>query len=1164
VSNPDWPGPYWQDDASVGRNGRRDDESAWDDAGFWRSGDNAAPQADGWQATRGAEQGRGSRRASGSGREGHGNGNGHADERPRRPSRAAAGTSGVEGNGAGRLSHTADELKSRLGIRGSAPGRGGSGAVSDATDQNFWGELQERPGRGQAGGPGRRRAAAGRADWDDGATQGGRENGSGGSGYRGARRAGDSNAAYDEDGAGQWAGRTALRDRIQDGVRSRTSTIQRRGGGSGGDGDGGDGGWDDDGGPGGGGRGGRWQQFKRYVRSGKWWRHWTWKKVLGLIGAGVAACVLIAALAMFIIYEKTPIPSAAQLTANSQSSQVYFANGKLLGTFDDTVNGINVNRTLLAEGQIPKVMTEAMTAAEDRGFYTEGGISVTGLVRSAYDDLFGSGGLQGGSTITMQYAKNRYAGVNTGQNASTKLKEIFIAMKLAHQRSKQWIITQYLNTVPFGPTTYGVAAAAEQYFSVNLTEPGQTLTFSQAAMLAAMPNQPGYFNPDPSSGAPYKALYGRWQYVLHNMVRDGNITAAQAAAAKFPALKSPPSGNGQSGYTGYLMDMVRQELETTYGYTQQQIDTKGFKITTTFSQKRIKALIRSVKAEKAQMRADGVALPYYDHIGAVLEDSKSGAIIAVYGGPGELLKNCGGQADCDQNNAEIPEPVGSSFKPIVLATAVHEGMNVFTSKLNGDIPIWVPVPQANPISNAAQTMLSPTAPPAGTSGPCNPGCFSTAPDGSSVYLKYFNNGDASGGPISVADAAANSSDPAFEDLAHTDGVQNVINMAGSLGVGSTPFQETCYQYSVPVSQFSRTAMLKKCNDLDGVFSLNSLFSPTHSGAAGKDAGTPGSPAIALGEGQLTAIEQASIFATLANGGMYHSPHVIASLSENGVKVPLKIKTRQVLSEPQAADVDYALSFDNTYGTAACTVPFRNNGGVIAKTGTLGTGADSSQAWFVGATPKGYAMSVALYTNSPGKEILNNLPGAGCLPGSQGGAWPASIWNNYFTSQWGGQTNYPTVQQALPPVNGYPFQTWTRLKPKPKKLGFCKFGQTQHCKPVNCRPGFRFGQPCTGTNPTPNPTCSFPGQPNCTNPTPNPTQTCFPPGSPCNNNPTPSPTPTPSPSPACSGPGPCNTLPAGGAAKTTAARFATPQSVAAETIALYTASLAKLERLVLVT
>jgi membrane peptidoglycan carboxypeptidase len=1159
VSNPDWHGPYWQDDASAGRRGGHDDlsqQSPWEDAGFWRADERRTGRADDWQPARGGD--RGSRRARGSGARGSGwedggNGNGRADGGSRRASRGQDGANGAAGGG-GRFGQTADDLKNRLGLRGSVLNRDRGRGGDQATDADFWGESGGAGGRTQGW---RQNGAGGSTANGNGANgngANGHRNGSGG--YRGTRRANGASAAYGEDGAGQeWSGRTALRDRIQDGVRSRTATLQR--GGNRGGRAGGGGGWDGDG-PSGEPRNWR-QRFKRYIRSGDWWRHWTWKKFLGLAGGGIAAVVLLGALAIFIIYEHTPIPTASELTANWQSSQVYFSNGKLIGTFDDTVNGVNVNRTLLTESQIPKVMTEAMTAAEDRGFYTEGGISVTGLLRSAYDDVFGSGGLQGGSTITMQYAKNYYTGVNTGQNASTKIKEIFIAMKLAHNKSKQWIMTQYLNTVPFGPTTYGVAAGAEEYFDINLTQSG-TLTISQAAMLAAMPNQPGYFNPDPSSGAPYDALYKRWKYVLNNMVRDGNITAAQAAGAKFPVLHPPPMGNGASGYTGYLMDMVRQELEASYGYTSQQLDTKGLKITTTFSQSKIKALIKSVKAEKAQMRAAGTALPYYDHIGAVLEDAKTGAIIAVYGGPGEYLKHCGGQVDCDQNNAEIPQPVGSSFKPIVLSTAVYEGMNVFTSKLNGDIPIWVPVPQANPISKPAQLMLSPTSPPRGSSGGCNPGCFSKAPDGSSVYLKHFDNGDASGGPITVANAAANSSDPAFEDLAHADGIQNVIDMAGALGVGSTPFQETCYQYSVPVSQFSRTAMLKKCNDLTGVFSLNSLFSPTHSGPAGTAAGTPGSPTIALGEGQLTAIEQASIFATLANGGLYHSPHVIASLAQNGVKVPLKIATRQVLSQQQAADVDYALSFDNTYGTAACSVPFRNNGGIIAKTGTLGSGANSSQAWFVGATPKGYAMSVALYTNAPNKEVLNNLPFR-CLPGSQGGAWPATIWNNYFTSLWGGQ-QYQTVQQVFQPVNGYPFQTWIRLKPKAKKAKFCRpgqgHGQNQNC---TCRPGLRFFGGCPGGNPTPSPTCSFPGQQNCTNPTPNPTQTCFPPGQ-CNN---PSPTPSPSTS-TCLPPGPCKTTTAADTTVKTAARptaVTKPVTVAQDTYAFFAGTLAKLERLILI-
>ena len=165
-----------------------------------------------------------------------------------------------------------------------------------------------------------------------------------------------------------------------------------------------------------------------------------------------------------------------------------------MGTFDHTVNGQIIDRQLLTPARYRRVMTQAMTAAEDRHFYTEGGVSLTGLMRAAYQDVFGNGNLQGGSTITMQYAKNYYSGVNSGRNMSTKLKEIFIAMKLGHDRSKQWVMTNYLNTVPFGATIYGLGAAAEGYFDINLTQPGKTLTISQAAMLAAMPNNPAVFS----------------------------------------------------------------------------------------------------------------------------------------------------------------------------------------------------------------------------------------------------------------------------------------------------------------------------------------------------------------------------------------------------------------------------------------------------------------------------------------------------------------------------------------------------------------------------------------------------------------------------------------------------------------------------------------------
>ena len=117
-----------------------------------------------------------------------------------------------------------------------------------------------------------------------------------------------------------------------------------------------------------------------------------------------------------------------------------------MGTF--TANGID--RQMLTSDQIPAVMKNAIVAAEDRHFYTEGGISLTGILRSAYEDVKGGGSLQGGSTLTEEFAKNYYATIGTSRTVSTKIKEIFVSIKLSHEKSKDWIMTQYLNTVPFG------------------------------------------------------------------------------------------------------------------------------------------------------------------------------------------------------------------------------------------------------------------------------------------------------------------------------------------------------------------------------------------------------------------------------------------------------------------------------------------------------------------------------------------------------------------------------------------------------------------------------------------------------------------------------------------------------------------------------------------
>jgi membrane peptidoglycan carboxypeptidase len=1054
VSNRDWPGPYWQeqhDDA--GRQSRRDlpsDPSPWDDeAGFWRASSQQSRSAPArGEGTRGQVNGERWSRHAGD----------RWDAEPRRQARAddasrgyRPGSRGPQDRNGLRFSQAADSLRGRL------KGRGAS--------------------RGE------------RADTDGGATQAWRDPDT--RGYRGTRRAGAAAAAY---GArnGRTTAQTALRERT--GLTQRIGSGGGRGFGPSGRGRGGNRWVNDDGTP-----MTAWQRFAHRLVYGNWWRRWTIKKALAVVGCTITGFILLGVIGIVILYEMTPVPTAAAESATWQSSNVYFADHQLMGTFSQD----GFSRFDLTENQIPKVMTEAITAAEDRGFYTEGGISVTGLMRAAYNDLFGSGTLQGGSTITMQYAKNYYANVNSGQNATTKLKEIFIAMKLAHKESKSWIMTQYLNVVPFGGQISGLGAAALYYFNINLTRPGTRLSAGQAAMLAAMPNAPGYFSTDPSSGPAYQALVQRYDYVLTNMVRDNNITQTEATywQGHFPKITPATNVNGWTGYKGYLMYMVEQELLAPkpwgYGLTQTELDTGGYRITTTFNWKQVVQLAASVKAEQAQMKAEGVPFPVYDRIGAVLEQAKTGAITAVYGGPGYPTDSSKKSAkwcqlwDCQYNMAEVPEPVGSSFKPYVLSTAVSEGMNAFTSQLNGFEPIYIPL---GPSGQMTLSRLS--APPTCTARPCQTVSYFK----NLYWFPFTEQGENFGKALTPNVAAALSSDSAFEDLAHRANINDVIRMAYSFGVGRSPFILPCS--SAPPNA-TALQTIKSCNDYSGSNGLWTNFN------YGSKAQTAGSPAIALGESPLTAVEQATTFATLADDGVYHSPHVVASVTKStpqGTNAPLPsdVVTRMVLTPHAAADADWALSFDNTMAGATGLNVTVDPGGLIAKTGTLGSGANSSQAWFNAGVPNGPVLSVALFANDPATEVLDNLPQAGVNGGSLGGGWPALIFNNYFLKMFPNGPTTPPFQNLE--VNGYPFQKWVLVVPPKKKL--CRpwqFGNGNGNGNGKCQPGCvpTFGQPCRGgPNPNPSPSCQNPfGQ--------------------CGNNPPPTPSPNPSPSPSCGPIGPCS-------------------------------------------
>jgi membrane peptidoglycan carboxypeptidase len=761
---------------------------------------------------------------------------------------------------------------------------------------------------------------------------------------------------------------------------------------------------------------------------GSWWRRWTWKKVVGLVGAMAGLAILMGVGAYFYAYNSTQIPT--QLAANvlDQNSTVYYADGKTpIGTIGP------IDRQMLTYSQIPMRVQDAVIAAEDRSFWTEGGISPTGILRAAYDDVTSSGGnLSGGSTITQEFVRQYYSNIGTQQTVSRKIKEIFIAQKLAKSKSKQWILTNFLNTIYLGDNSYGISAAAETYFGV----PVNKLTIAQAAVIAAMIQQPSTY-----PLLQYRSdLTARWRnYVLDGLVKMHDITQAQADTMQFPKMLTDTQSSAAEQAAGttstndpwapYLMNVVYNELTSPVslggdGVPVATLETGGLKIITTISRPMEVEMYHAVNENIAAIKASGNSLPSYALIGTVLQNPNTGAIAAMYPGRGQNMSVTQCQIyDCKLNTAVYTrEQVGSSFKPYVLATAVSQGMNVQTSILNASPTLYVP--QDSPPYNL---MLSTTDP-----AKALPSSFQVSNDGGEVLSNK------PGGAISVQNALAQSSNTAFTDLAHRVGTGNIIQMAASMGVNIAKY---------PAGS-----------------NLDQLV---------------GQVGMALGTGSLTVNEQATMLSTIDNGGTYHQSHIIQSWQapEGTVQLP-HVATHQVLSQNLDSQVQYAMeatTVDGT-GTAASLGP---NVPIIGKTGTT---TQSKSAFFIGAIPQ-WSLAVGIFVEQQNLNSTQSLTALG--GGGFGGTWPAAIWHSFMSEEFG---NLP-VQQFLNPV--FTGEKWDQVgkvpaKKKPKK------NPTPTQTPTCNRP-FGFGCHTPGGGNSPTPTATTPtGLPTTPTPTTSSTSSTGPP------------------------------------------------------------------------
>lgn len=313
-----------------------------------------------------------------------------------------------------------------------------------------------------------------------------------------------------------------------------------------------------------------------------------------LVGLFIAclALALILALAVPIgfygmaMYLAPTLPSTQEIkTANLEMPlQIYSSDDKLIGQYG---NRLSLPVTF---DEIPEGLTHAFLAAEDATFFQHSGISIKGLGRAVTEVVTDDESQTGGSTITMQVAKNYF--LSPERTLNRKLIELFLARKIEDELSKNDILTLYVNKIYLGEGAYGIRAAAKKYYSKSL----ENLTVAEMAMLAGLPKAPSKYNPVAN---PSRALTRR-NWIIGRMHELGYITKAQHDEAINAPIGINLYQEKLDMNMPYLAEMTRSALVERYG---EQVMNGGWRVRLTVDS----------EAQKAAEKAILTGLVAYEH-----------------------------------------------------------------------------------------------------------------------------------------------------------------------------------------------------------------------------------------------------------------------------------------------------------------------------------------------------------------------------------------------------------------------------------------------------------------------------------------------------------------------------------------------------------------------
>jgi 1A family penicillin-binding protein len=386
---------------------------------------------------------------------------------------------------------------------------------------------------------------------------------------------------------------------------------------------------------------------------------------LGYYVLGLVTCFLIVfAWQSYAFVKQLPSPKNIGKLNYPVTTQILDKNGKSLYEIYSEQNRTPVKLTTL-----PKYISQATIATEDKEFYSHHGISIVGGMLRAVKDTYISNELQGGSTITQQLVKS--ALLSPDRTIERKVKEIILAVWTENLYSKDQILEMYLNQVPYGGSAYGIEEASKTYFGKSASK----LTIGEAAMLAGMTRAPSLYSPYVN---PERAKQRRNE-VLNRMLQEKYITQEQYKLETAKTLVvNPPKVNIQAPHFVFY---TKQKLEEQYGPS--VVEEGGLRVTTTLDldvQKEAEKILQEEIAKVANLNVTNGAI--------LVTKPATGEIVAMVGSVDYY-----GKDGAFNVTTGLRQP-GSSIKPVMYSLALENGYTA--ASLIDDSPLVIANPGSEP------------------------------------------------------------------------------------------------------------------------------------------------------------------------------------------------------------------------------------------------------------------------------------------------------------------------------------------------------------------------------------------------------------------------------------------------------------------------------------